>query len=166
MTNEDAMDRAIALGEAETVRKLIAKDPEVLRSYVLKKSWLHWAAQEGNTEIMEVLVNAGLAIDQVTTDGPETPLETAAGLGHIEASKWLMNHGADINHGLGKSATPIFSAIYSKSLKLVELFVERSADLSATFGPPPQIDVISFAKEHGTPEIVSFLEKELRLPKS
>jgi ankyrin repeat protein len=161
MTNENAMYRAIILGETANARTLITKDPEVLKLFVINKSWLHWAAQEGNIELMELFVKAGIPIDLLTSDGADTPLETAAGFGHYEACKWLIDHGADVNHGLGKSSTPVIDAIYSKSLELVELFVQRGADLSVKFGPPPQIDVISFAKTNGTPEIVSFLKKRM-----
>jgi ankyrin repeat protein len=153
---------AIVRGDIETVRTLISKDPAVLKQHVANQSWLHLAAQEGNVAIMDVLIAAGMPIDQQTVDGTRPPLKVAAAQGHQEACAWLLDHGADINLGLGKSATPIFSAIYSKSLKLVELFVERGADLCATFGPPPKMDVIRFAEEHGTPEVVSFLSTQKR----
>ncbi len=157
MTSEDAMYGAIARGDANTVRELIAHDPSVLEIYFLEKSWLHWAAQDGQTVIMEALINGGLSIDQLTSDGIYTPLKKAAGQGQYTACHWLLDHGADVNHGLGDSPTPIFGAIYSKSLELVQLFVQRGANLGATFGDP-KIDVITYAKRHGTPEIVTFLQ--------
>src|SRR5262249_8290821 len=116
---------------------------------------------DGQTDIMEVLVKAGLSIDQLTSDGIYTPLKTAAGEGQYLACEWLLNQGADVNHGLGESPTPIFGAIYGKSLKLVQLFVERGAHLGATFGDP-KIDVINYAKRHGTPAIVTFLERAMK----
>jgi uncharacterized protein len=160
VTNGTAMYGAIARGDSGTVRKLVVSDPSVLKSYFLEDSWLHLAAQMGHTEIMEVLVNAGLSVDQLTRDGTRTPLDTAAGQGHYRACEWLLDHGADINHGLGESATPIFSAIFSKSLALVQLFVERGANLSAAFGNP-RIDIISYAERYGTPAIVDFLRESL-----
>jgi len=54
------------------------------------------------------------------------------------------------------SATPVFSAIYGKSLDVVKLFVERGADLNAVFGEET-IGVIGYRENHGTPEIVGFL---------
>ena len=110
----------------------------------------------GRVELLEVLTNEGMRIDQLTDDGFRTPLVTAAGQGHVKACEWLLDHGADINHGIGKSATPVFSAIFSKSLELVELFVARGADLGATFGEPSR-DVLGYAKVYGTPQIVAFL---------
>jgi ankyrin repeat protein len=156
---------AIARGDVGTVRKLAASDPSVLEVYVVGKNWLHWAAQDGHTEIMGMLVGAGMSIDQLTRDGSSTALEIAAGQGHYKACEWLLDHGADINRGLGGSPTPIFSAIYSKSLKLVQLFVERGANLGATFGDL-NITVMSYAKRHGTPEIVAFLQKAETRPEA
>jgi ankyrin repeat protein len=166
MTKSDAMYGAIGRGDIKTVRELIAQSPKLLTVYVVNKSWLHWAAQDDNIEIMQTLVEAGIPINQLTKDGVDTPLETAATQGHYDACQWLLDHGADINHGLGKVATPIFSAIYSRSLKLVELFVDRGADLSAKFGPPPKIDLIRFATENGSPEILQFLKERMKRRRS
>jgi len=46
-------------------------------------------------------------------------------------------------------------------LELVKLFVKCGADLSATFGPRPKIDVIRFATENGSQEILQFLKEHL-----
>ena len=154
MTSATAMYGAIMRNDVSAVRGVVARDPSVLSGVFIDNGWLHWAAQMGRIEIMALLVEAGLRIDQMTAS--KTPLEIAAGQGHQKACQWLLDHGADINHGLGKSATPIFGAIYSKSLELVKLFVERGSNLGATFGVP-EIDVIGFAKRYGTPEIVAFL---------
>ncbi len=164
MTSGDAMYGAIARDDVATVRKLIARDPPVLGMRFLNGSWLHLAAQGGRIRIVAVLAQAGLPIDQLTDEG-ETPLDSAAGQGHHDTCVWLLDHGANINHGLGESATPIFSAIFSKSLELVKLFVERGADLGATCGPP-KIDVIDFAKTYGTPEIITFLRSRLKRRKA
>jgi ankyrin repeat protein len=100
----------------------------------------------------------------LTADGYRTPLDTGAGQGHYQVCEWLLGQGADINHGFGKSATPLFSAIFSKSLELVELFVRSGARLDATFGRP-KIDVLSYARAYGTPDIVRFLEERGAKPR-
>jgi ankyrin repeat protein len=161
MTSADEMYGAIARGDTASVRELVVRDPSVLDTYFLGKSWLHWAAQNGHTEIMAVLVQPGLSVDQLTGDGVYTPLKKAAGQGQYGACEWLLDHGADINHGLGISPTPVFGAIYSKSLELVELLGARGANLGATFGDP-RIDVITYAQNHGTPEIVNCLRTHMQ----
>lgn len=161
MKSEDAMYGAIVRGDTVSVKEILQNDPSVLTTFAVKKSWLHWAAQKGNIDIMEVLVSAGLPVDCLTSDGTSTALNIAAGQGRLEACKWLIDHGADINRGLGVLATAIFSGIYSKSLDVVKLFVERGADLNSVFGDQ-EIDVIGYAERFGTPEIVSFLRQYKR----
>jgi ankyrin repeat protein len=152
---------AIARNDVSAVRELIARAPAVLHAEVVGRGWLHLAAQAGQIEIMDALVTAGLPIDQLTGDGVYTALKKAAGQGQYLACKWLLNLGADVNHGVGTLPTPIFGAIYGKSLALVQLFVERGADLEATFGNP-RIDVLNYANRHGTAEIVEFLQQAIR----
>jgi ankyrin repeat protein len=161
VTNANAIYGAIIRGDTNAVRDLVVAAPALLEIYFVQKTWLHWAAQMGRTEIMAVLVEAGLSIDRLTDDGRSTPLATAAGQGHYRACEWLLDHGADINHGLGQSATPISSAIFSRSPELVELFVARGANLAATFGDP-EIDIIRYAERHGTAAIVDFLRLSMK----
>ena len=160
MTSKDKLYGAIARDDTEAARDVVARDPSVVALPFLDDTWLHQAAQRGSIGIMEVLIDAGLTVNQLTRDGMATPLDSAAGQGHYQACEWLLDHGADINHGLGVSATPIFSAVFSKSLNLVKLFVERGADLGATIGDPPR-DVITHARLYGTPEIVAYLARRV-----
>jgi ankyrin repeat protein len=157
MTSSSRMYGAIARNDAGAVRALVATDLSVLSLYSLENSWLHLAAQMGRIEIMDALIGAGMRIDQLTSDRKRTPLDTAAGQGNYQACEWLLNHGADINHGLGELATPIFSVVFSKSPALVELFADRGANLSASFGNPG-IDLIRYAEQYGTSDIVTFLQ--------
>lgn len=156
MATKITMYGAIARGDNEAAQVIVAADPSILEQYYLEDTWLHRAAMMGQTKIMEVLVSAGMPVDQLNRDKMRTPLDSAAGQGHYGACEWLFDHGADPNYGIGKQATPFFSAIFSKSLELVKLFVKRGANLNATFGDP-KIDVISYAERYGTSEIVAFL---------
>lgn len=157
MNESIAMYGAIARNEFEVVRGLVARDPSLTHGSFMDKSWLHWAAMLGRIEIMEILAESGAAVDGTTCDGDcSTPLEVAAGQGRYAACEWLLDRSADIDHGLGRHATPIFGAVFGKSLELVRLFVQRGADLRATFGEP-KIDLIRYAERYGTPEILEYL---------
>jgi ankyrin repeat protein len=178
MDSNIAMYKAIAQNEVESVQQILANDPAVLHVYFLNETWLHHAAQADRTEIMKVLVHAGLAVDVLRSDGTQTPLDAAAGQGHLRACEWLLDNGADINFGFGVVATPIFGAVYSRSLDMVKLLVRRGADLTATFGRPQpktkpktksktkaetetKIDVTSFAASYGTTAIQEFLKSQM-----
>lgn len=158
MTDETVLNRAVVLGEVLAAREIIERAPQLLTVRIINKSWLHWAAQSDQLEIAKVLVEAGMPIDEVTSDGASTALEIAAGQGYLEMCRWLLDQGADVNRNLGQGATPIFDAVYGGNLELVQLFIDRGADLSATFGNPLS-GVLSFARAHGSPEIVQFLRE-------
>lgn len=158
MTNEAIMYAAVVQGDIMVVKELVRNDPSILQVSKVGKNWLHWAAQRGHTDIAAVLVEAGLEVDKLTDDGTSTALDIAAGQGRLDSCKWLIAQSADINRGFGKCATPIFSAIYGKSIEVVKLFVEEGARLDAEFGEPV-INVVGYAKQYGTPEIVEFLQQ-------
>ncbi len=157
MTSKDQLYGAIVRDDTEAAREVVARDPSVLALRFLGATWLHLAARLGRLEIMKLLVASGLPVGELTEDGTQTPLETAAGQGHYRACEWLLDNGADINRGLGSSVTPIFCAIFGKSFDVVKMFVERGADLGATFGVPTRT-VVSYAQLYGTPEVVAYLK--------
>lgn len=55
---------------------------------------IHWAADRGNTEILEFLLNSGVDINLVDSDG-QTALHYASSCGHLECVKLLIKCGAD-----------------------------------------------------------------------
>ncbi len=55
---------------------------------------IHWAADRGNTEILQFLLNSGVDINLVDRDG-QTALHYASSCGHLECVKLLIKFGAD-----------------------------------------------------------------------
>jgi uncharacterized protein len=55
---------------------------------------LHWAAQRGNTAVLQMLIGAKAAIDPQNRQGV-TPLMMAAKAGNIPAVRLLLKNGAD-----------------------------------------------------------------------
>lgn len=55
---------------------------------------IHWAADRGNTEILQFLLNSGVDINLVDSDG-QTALHYASSCGHLECVKLLIKFGAD-----------------------------------------------------------------------
>lgn len=55
---------------------------------------IHWAADRGNTEILQFLLNSGVDINLVDPDG-QTALHYASSCGHLECVKLLIKFGAD-----------------------------------------------------------------------
>ena len=98
---------AAALGRVETVRSMLDADPSLLEA---------------------------LYIDQPMAE--QTPLKVAAGRAQIGVAELLLDRGADINGqatlpgGGPRSSTALHEAIYSDSVEMVKLALDRGADVS------------------------------------
>src|SRR3954469_14833243 len=79
-------------GQAELVRKLIARDADVN-----KPGWapLHYAATGGHLAVMELLLENNAFIDAESPNGT-TPLMMAAMYGSPQAVNLLLDAGADV----------------------------------------------------------------------
>uniref|UniRef100_A0A452Z8L3 Uncharacterized protein n=1 Tax=Aegilops tauschii subsp. strangulata TaxID=200361 RepID=A0A452Z8L3_AEGTS len=84
-------------------------------------SLLHYAAELGNCEMVELLLAKGAYVDPVSAYG--TPLHVAAGKGHYGAMKILLDHNADYNK-MVNGVTPLIVATDAKSMKCIKLLVK------------------------------------------
>ncbi|XP_044410668.1 serine/threonine-protein phosphatase 6 regulatory ankyrin repeat subunit B isoform X7 [Triticum aestivum] len=87
---------------------------------------LHYAAELGNCEMVELLLAKGAYVEPVSACG--TPLHVAAGKGHYGAMKILLDHNADYNK-MVNGVTPLIVATDAKSMKCIKLLVKAGANL-------------------------------------
>ena len=85
---------AVDLGYREIVRVLLEAGalPIDREGYLLEK-----AIEENKTEILSLLIKAGLDVNQKLTEDDKTALMDVAGRGDINAVKLLVEAGADVN---------------------------------------------------------------------
>lgn len=82
------------------------------------------AAKDGNVKWAERLLQAGAYINGYETTestgaqgqtgskpSKSTPLMLAVRAGHLETTRWFINHGADVNRANWENATPIWYAV-------------------------------------------------------
>lgn len=83
-------------GNLAKVKQLIESKQVLVNSKEPICGWtmLHIATQENNLEMIAYLLKQGATVDS-RDSGKETPLCCAAGAGHVEAMKLLLEHGAD-----------------------------------------------------------------------
>jgi ankyrin repeat protein len=96
---------------------------------------LVWACKSNRVSVLERLVRAGARLDADPYRG--TPLIWAAACNRTEATTWLLDHGANVNHkgtfgGLthGQGITALHLAAQYGHMPMVRLLVERGADRS------------------------------------
>jgi ankyrin repeat protein len=106
---------------------------------------LVWAAKADRVAILPLLVARGAGVDADPYRG--TPLGWAATNGRLDAARWLLDHGADVNrratfggpsHGAG--VTALHLAAQSDHPEMARLLLDRGAD-----------PTIEDAIHHGTP---------------
>jgi hypothetical protein len=151
------MYAAIVADDLETIRALIAADPELLHAVGAGETWLHSAAAHGKLEIVAMLVEAGIDINAGEERDPATALGRAAINGHLEVARWLIDHGADVQirgHG-----TPLVSAVIKGDLPMVELLVEAGAELDATVGKDEPRSALAWADFYGNDEVAAYLRQ-------
>ena len=96
---------AVFLANVQRVNAMLHDDPTLVQErYARGDTALHHAARNGDLKIVEQLVNGGADIN-VTSDHAHFPLYCAAGHGHVETTRYLVEHGADLQARLEDDKT-------------------------------------------------------------
>ena len=91
---------------------------------------LHYAAQAGVLETVDLLVENGAALD-IVADYFGAPLAYASVNGHLEIVRFLLAKGAEINVAAEKSCqTPLTAALDGGHEEIAELLIRRGADIN------------------------------------
>lgn len=93
--NTENLAQAAKRGDLESVSRLLASGADVdTEDSKQHATALMWAAHEGHSGIVELLIEHGASINKRKPTG-ETALWFAAQQGRLEALKMLVRHGAD-----------------------------------------------------------------------
>ncbi|GAP83722.2 hypothetical protein SAMD00023353_0501150 [Rosellinia necatrix] len=95
------------------------------QSGVESKSPLHFAAQCGHNDIVQLLLDEGLSYDSKDNDG-RTPLSYACQAGHLLASRLLLEQKADVNIQDSTGRTPLSYAAAGGHADIVVALTEKS----------------------------------------
>ncbi len=125
-------------GHTEIVRKLLENCPDIINEVDNQKNTaLHWASREGHTDTVNLLLNKVDNIDPVNETG-DTPLLCASRRNNNKnTAEVLLNAGANIDiekqgssEKFLKSECPLVLALINRKLNLVNLLLERGANLN------------------------------------
>lgn len=119
-------------GNASALRRAIAAaGPSGVRSaHWLESTPLHAAAAGGHDECAELLLKAGVAVDE-TSPGGRSALFAACLGGQLGCVQLLLRSGAALNATDNWGSTPLIAAAAEGHPRVVQLLLERGADLDA-----------------------------------
>ncbi len=117
---------------------------------------LHEAVSKRQNEIVDVLLEAGAAVNKTNLAGA-TPLQLAVSLAETNLVGRLLKAGANPNLGYSQGYTPLHFAVRDRQREIVELLLKAKADpnLQNNDGDTPR----DFAGKTGNNEIVEMLTK-------
>lgn len=124
---------AAGTGDLSLVERLIAigADPRARNRF--GGTALHFAAEKGRAETLEVLL-AGRALCDIDSFGakfdlcaPMTPLMLAVNAGNADAAKVLIERGADIEACDGEGRTALAFGLFGERAPIVKMLIEKGA---------------------------------------
>ena len=120
-------------GDIEAVRALLTEGADVNAPQGDGMTALHWAAEAGDVEMVEMLLYAGATQQGVTRLGAYTPLHLASKAGKDRVVARLLEAGADPSaYTTTGEVPPLHFAAASGSVATVEALLDHAADVDVT----------------------------------
>lgn len=142
------------------LEEVLQMHPEQLRAYTpfAGGTWLHYAAGEGFTEVVELLLTLGADCNAGAKWNGRNALVDAAEYNRYPVAKCLLDHGAHM--AVDSSAkNPLFAAIIGCSPDIVKLLLERGMDSTVRYNSDTMkdMDAVAFAMMQGEREIAHMI---------
>jgi len=143
--------------DAAQVRLLVANGAEVNAAHGDGMTGLHWAAENGNSEIAGILLESGTDVEAVTRLGAYRPLHLAARRGDASVIQLLLDASADPEaESATGSVTPLHFAAASGTPAAVQALMDHGVELNvreSIWGQTP----LMFAAAAGRTEVIRLL---------
>src|SRR3990167_321590 len=92
----------------------------------------YWAVALNQKDDITALVNSEDDINKINIEQKEAPLHAAARLGLMDATKILLQHGANVNVSIDTKITPLHYALAYGNFDIARLLIENCAAVNAT----------------------------------
>ena len=143
-------------GDAAAVRTLLASGADVNAARGDGMTALHWAAETGNAQIAEILVNAGAILEVTTRLGAYTPLHVAGRKGAAEVIRVLLDAGANPKGAAATGSTPLHLVAGAGSAAGAKHLLDAGAEIDARAGDAQQTPLM-FAAAADRADVVTLL---------
>ena len=143
-------------GDAEDVRELLRAGADVNAAQGDGMTALHWAAENGQIELADVLVFAGANLEAATRLGGFTPLMVASRAGHADIVRMLADAGANLEATTETGETALHYAAWSGNPEIAVALAEKGADVDAQESANGQTPLM-FAAAYGRTDVVRSL---------
>ena len=151
---------AARIGDLDAVRALLAAGEDVSAAHGDGMSALHWAAERGDTVLVETLLQGGATVDAVTRIGSYTPLHVASAAGQAEVMKLLLAAGSDATAGTSPGgATALHLAANAGSVEAITALIDHGAEVDAREATWGQTPLIFAAARNRVDAIEALLER-------
>ena len=114
----------------EYLKKFLTYKPDINHMAAGSFSALHRATMAGFVEYMEILLDNGANIDIKSLETGGTPLHTAANRKFIDATRYLIKRGANLEILDNEGFTPLSVAAHEYILQNVQALVEAGAKIN------------------------------------
>ena len=123
------MSAALGTGDCKTVTWLIQQGVDV--NHCNKDGWtaVHWAAHEGNLDVLKLLHSNGANIHQESSDGSNCIMSASLGTGDSKTVTWLIQQGVDVNHCNKDGWTAVHGAAHEGNLDVLKLLHSNGANI-------------------------------------
>ena len=103
------------------------------------KAALHYACDEGNLKIVEIILNSDCDIN-IKNNNNQSPLHLSAKGGYFDISKKLIECGADLNMEDSEKNTPLHYVCQNDYIELLEFFLTKNPriDKKNIYGKTPK----------------------------
>src|SRR6516165_10652526 len=118
-------------GDKAAVRDLLKQAVDVNAAQGDGMTALHWAALNGDAELVQTLIYAGANVRATTRLGGYTPLFMAAEGGYAQVIDALLKAGADVKTTAVTGITPLMMAAISGDAPSVKRLLDGGANANA-----------------------------------
>jgi ankyrin repeat protein len=88
------------------------------------------AVRVGDLERVKLVIQKGADVNNCVYAYGWTPIFWAIERGQFDMCRFLLDHGADVNHKSHNGWTPLMFAVYNRRIDIVKLLVIRGANVN------------------------------------